>query len=439
MFQFSEEEILDLEIEIHDYVDDYLHKNGIQQCQPDFYKTMIDTATQEFLEDLLCSGVVEFQIEFYDQVFRKFRKRVHRFVKNYYHIHQIPRRSYSNPRSITYDVVDKEFVKTQIGMLREIKQPTQRTPEWYAFRHNLITASNIWKAIGSEANKNSLICEKCKPIMGTSVIGGTGGTGVSGGEPESATTNSVNTDSPLHWGVKYEPLTVMLYEKRNKVKVGEFGCIQHSKYSFIGASPDGIVVSEESNAFGRMLEIKNVVSREITGIPKMDYWVQMQIQMEVCDLNECDFLETQFKEYDETEDDLFYKNKHQYLYNGVILYFVNRDFTDGRPHYVYMPFNIRLTKTDVNAWIDSQKAELKGSHILFKRIYWYCEAYSCVLVKRNRHWFELMLPKVKEIWDIIERERVEGFEHRLPKKRVPASDKKKCLISDLLREELENS
>ena len=51
MFQFSEEEILDLEIEIHDYVDDYLHKNGIQQCQPDFYKTMIDAATQEFLED----------------------------------------------------------------------------------------------------------------------------------------------------------------------------------------------------------------------------------------------------------------------------------------------------------------------------------------------------------------------------------------------------
>jgi hypothetical protein len=51
----------------------------------------------------------------------------------------------------------------------------------------------------------------------------------------------------------------------------------------------------------------------------------------------------------------------------------------------------------------------------------------------------MMLPKVKEIWDIIERERVEGFEHRLPKKRVPAADKKKCLISDLLREELENS
>jgi putative phage-type endonuclease len=432
MFKFSEEEILDLELEIHDYVDDYLYKNGIQQCQPEFYKTMVDTATQEFLEDLLCSGIIEFPMEQYDTIFRKFRKRVHRFVKNYYHIHQIPRRSYSNPRPHTYGTFDKDRVKTQIGRLREIKQPAQRTPEWYAFRHNLITASNIWKAIGSEANKNSLICEKCK--LTTTINAGSGE-----GQENTSVNTSVNTDSPLHWGVKYEPLTVMLYEKRNKVKVGEFGCIQHPKYSFIGASPDGIVVSEDSPAFGRMLEIKNVVSREITGIPKMDYWVQMQIQMEVCDLDECDFLETQFKEYDETEDDLFYKNKHQYLYNGVILYFVNRDFTDGKPHYVYMPFNIRLTKADVNAWIDSQKAELKESHILFKRIYWYCEAYSCVLVKRNRHWFELMLPKVKEIWDIIERERVEGFEHRLPKKRIPADKKKLCLIDAAMREELENS
>ena len=49
--------------------------------------------------------------------------------------------------------------------------------------------------------------------------------------------------------------------------------------------------------FGRMLEIKNVVSREITGIQKSEYWIQMQLQMEVCELNECDFLETKFIEY----------------------------------------------------------------------------------------------------------------------------------------------
>jgi hypothetical protein len=120
-----------------------------------------------------------------------------------------------------------------------------------------------------------------------------------------------------------------------------------------------------------------------------------------------------------------------YLYNGVILYFIDRNFTDGTPHYVYMPLEIRITKENVNAWIDSQKATLTSTHILFKRIYWYCEAYSCVLVKRNRHWFEMMLPKVREIWNTIERERVEGFEHRMPKKRsttTTTNEKSKCLV-----------
>ena len=51
-----------------------------------------------------------------------------------------------------------------------------------------------------------------------------------------------------------------------------------------------------------MVEIKNIVNREITGRPKEEYWIQTQIQMEVCDLDECDFVETRFKEYDSKED-----------------------------------------------------------------------------------------------------------------------------------------
>jgi putative phage-type endonuclease len=379
---------------------------------------MVDQITQDYLDDLICIGFIE-EDRPYDKIFKKFRKRVHLFVKNYFSIIGIPRRAYKNPRTSTYAPVDKDAVKTHLNKLQCANPLVQRTAEWYQFRHNLITASNIWKAVGSEANQNSLILEKCKPMA-----------------TESYETTSVNTDSPMHWGVKYEPLTVMLYEHRNQCKVGEFGCIQHPAHPFIGASPDGIVVTEESSAYGRMLEIKNVVSREITGVPKMDYWVQMQTQMEVCNLNECDFVETQFKEYDEVDEELFYKNKHQYLYNGVILYFIKSDFADGKPHYVYMPFNIGLNKCAIGEWTNQIKQEMKDTHILFKRIYWYCEAYSCVLVKRNRPWFEMALPKIQELWNTVEKERITGYEHRKPKKRVAD---KKCLISRLTREEVEQS
>lgn len=416
MFDFSEEDIIDLEIEIHDSVDIYLEQNGIQQCQPEFYKTMVDKITQDYLDDLICIGFIE-EDRSYEKIFKKFRKRVHLFIKNYFSIIGIPRRAYKNPR--TYEPGDKDVVKAQIDKLQNANQIVQRTLEWYQFRHNLITASNIWKAVGSEANQNSLILEKCKPMVTDSYEA------------------MPNTDSPLHWGVKYEPLTTMLYEYRNRCKVGEFGCIQHPAYPFIGASPDGIVVSEDSSAYGRMLEIKNVVSREITGVPKMDYWVQMQVQMEVCNLNECDFVETQFKEYDEVDEELFYRNKHKYLYNGVILYFIKSDFADAKPHYVYMPLNIALDKESIAEWISEKKKEMKETHVLFKRIYWYCETYSCVLVKRNRPWFEMALPRIQELWNTVEKERVTGYEHRKPKKRVVTD--KKCLISRLVREEVEQS
>ena len=48
-------------------------------------------------------------------------------------------------------------------------------------------------------------------------------------------------------------------------------------------------------------KLKIPTSREIDGIPEKAYWVQMQLQMEVWDLDECD-LETTFKEY-ETEEE----------------------------------------------------------------------------------------------------------------------------------------
>ena len=102
----------------------------------------------------------------------------------------------------------------------------------------------------------------------------------------------------MHWGQKYEPVSVMYYETTFSTKVAEYGCIQHNNYKFLGASPDGIVSDPLLPRFGRMLEIKNIVNRDIDGIPKKEYWIQMQLQMETCDLNECDFLETRFIEYD---------------------------------------------------------------------------------------------------------------------------------------------
>jgi hypothetical protein len=102
----------------------------------------------------------------------------------------------------------------------------------------------------------------------------------------------------------------------------------------------------------------------------------------------------------------------------VILYFIKRDYTDNSPHYVYMPLDIPLSRVSINAWIETQKTELKDTYVLFRRIYWYCDEYSCVLVHRSQEWFKSALPKIEALWKIIEEERTTGYEHRKPKKRV---------------------
>ena len=45
---------------------------------------------------------------------------------------------------------------------------------------------------------------------------------------------------------------------------------------------------------GRMLEIKCPYSRVINGIVPDNYEVQMQIQLEVCDLEICDFCKLEY-------------------------------------------------------------------------------------------------------------------------------------------------
>ena len=161
-------------------------------------------------------------------------------------------------------------MKVKVDYLSNVPQPDQRTDEWYIFRHKYLTASSIWKVFSTPGSRNQLIYDKCKPLDTNKYKG-------------------FCTDSPMHWGHKYEPVSIMWYEWKYGTTVSDFGCIPHKTIDYVAASPDGINTYPHSDRYGRMLEVKNIVNRDITGIPKPEYWIQMQVQMEVCELNECDF------------------------------------------------------------------------------------------------------------------------------------------------------
>ena len=98
--------------------------------------------------------------------------------------------------------------------------------------------------------------------------------------------NNTSTD----WGNKFEPIALEIYKNMTNESVSEIGLVLHPVYKWLGASPDGLVQS------GKLLEIKCPYKRNIETCP-MHYWVQMQIQMEVCNIDECDYFDCKFCEY----------------------------------------------------------------------------------------------------------------------------------------------
>ncbi len=320
-----------------------------------------------------------------------------------------PIRSYKN--TITTKISESNITK-KIDYLKNVPQPEQRTAEWYAFRQNVLTASNIWKAFSTPNTNSQLIYEKCAPFDG-----------------EKYNSTFTNTSSPMHWGQRFEPVSVMYYENTYNTKIDDFGCIPHKSIACLAASPDGINVSKESGRYGRMLEIKNIVNRIIDGVPKMEYWIQMQVQMEVCDLDECDFLETRFVEYG-SEDDFNADFNVSSFHKGFIMYFND----GGKPLYEYSKWGAKRDELEV--W-ENEMLKKHENLVLIQNIYWKLEEVSCVLVLRNKLWFDVAKPIIENTWETIVREKSSGeYVKREPKRKTTknanananANGISKCLI-----------
>lgn len=412
---FTEEYAVELvETALH-LMDEYMEQNPNAISEPNFHDILLEEIKYIFyiqmenhIDDIDIGEDIEDDMnEILEDAFNIFITTFH-----------TERSNDNNTFIVKVDEDEIDEIEIKINKLREIPQPVQRTPEWYKFRWNLITASNAYKAFESQSAINQLIYEKCQPLKDFTI-------------DETEEIKMVNTNTPMHWGQKYEPLSVMIYENMYSSRVEDFGCIQHSTYKFLGASPDGIIIESNTGRYGRMLEIKNPVSREITGIPKKEYWVQMQLQMEVCDLDDCDFLETKFSEYPDSEsfkNDSFISLDHNGMevkslvktkddkYKGTIIYFHTKD---GKPFYLYQPLNLSL-QIDIEKWEEENIEKYQSepyNYIFLKYIYWRIDKLSCVLISRNKDWFKNNIGKLENVWKIIEEERITGYEHRAPNRK----------------------
>jgi hypothetical protein len=67
-----------------------------------------------------------------------------------------------------------------------------------------------------------------------------------------------------------------------------------------------------------------------------------------------------------------------------------------------------------------QSSEYK--YIWMKDYYWKLDIVSCVLVCRNKQWFKCNIGELEDLWRTIVAERVSGFEHRAPNRKIKTLD-----------------
>ena len=141
----------------------------------------------------------------------------------------------------------------------------QRSETWYEKRRKMVTASDVAAILGYNPyeSKYKVLKKKLE--------------------------NKTNSTIFTNHGIKYEPLAIKEYEKRTKKKVTDVGLIIHNNYRWLGASPDGYIEEDD-----KLLEIKCVCTRSVKNIP-FYYYIQVQIQLEVCDKEMCDFFQCKFE------------------------------------------------------------------------------------------------------------------------------------------------
>jgi len=286
---------------------------------------------------------------------------------------------------VTSDAAYLKRMRKKVQTLRAKIQPAQRSVDWYNLRNTRITASEIascltntreiCQAYAEEFGINDLkydnkclshfdtredyIIKKCKSFFGENVF-----------------RDSVFT----LFGKKYEAIATRLYRRKYNTDVIEFGLLPHPRLKWLGASPDGITPD------GVMLEIKCPYSRKINGRVPIHYWCQMMCQLEVADLDRCDFLECEIKEL-ETEQNFLECTVEE---RGILMNRVSEP-DNSETKYIYPPDNLD-TPSEFIEW----SKKMKESEPNLEVCYWMITKWNVIEVKRRKDWFELVKPILKE-------------------------------------------
>jgi len=307
--------------------------------------------------------------------------------------------------------VNKKNIIEKVDKLKKLVLPEQRSKEWFEMRETMVTASSLADTLGKGhfKTREALLIEKTSK------------------DPPKRFGNAIT-----EWGVKYEQVATTFYEELNNLKIIEFGLIPHPEFKVFGASPDGICdIDSPEDYIGRMLEIKCPPKRQFTEEVPEHYWMQMQGQLESCDLEECDFLQVKLEEYASTED--YNKDKYEggnkegvtsdNLPKGLLLTFIYTEREETKYHYEYCEFY--KSYEELKEWAFMTISNYDKNYDTVLENWWKIKRYECTLVGRDRKWWLKTMPEILNFWEDVEHYRKVGNQELLDRKEGRKRNKNK--------------
>jgi hypothetical protein len=291
---------------------------------------------------------------------------------------------------VAWSMQDVDTRKAAVGEILARPQVPQRTQEWYTQGRSVLTASEFSKLFGTPRCVNELVMSKIP-------------------SDKVCSTNRLACMTcemgPFDWGVRFEPVVKQILEAKWNAKIVDTGRILHPHDTHIAASPDGIVLeAEDTGRIGRLVEIKCPITRKIgQGIP-FDYWCQMQVQMEVTGIGECEYVEVKIDSIQGISTDL----------SGVV---------DGHLWLLQHPLTCEVTYV-------YKESDIRDGWDILEKIPWRLNDIYIVTVPRDRAWYNSTDKVQKQFWENVEKAQKGNVQVGNGRQKVIVTKEPVCMIVD---------
>jgi len=265
--------------------------------------------------------------------------------------------------------------RERCAWLDDVPVVPQKSEAWLLRRHGMVTASDLGQALGQGhygTAEQLLRAKVAPPSFLPSRKGG-----------------------PLDWGTRYEDVAMRCYLRRTPGGgAREYGLIPHRGLAFFGASPDG--VRADSHV---MVEIKSPMRRVIDGSVLEQYALQVQGQLETCDLHHADFVEAGLDEF--RGRDAYLRAASGDEDHGAVVRRPEAAADRGGGTFLYSPEG--LDAEAVVAWVDAlPDADVEDVY------YWRLHTLHIKRITRDRAmWDGDILPRLSAFWAGVEAEKAQ--------------------------------